>query len=524
MGYTSLQRQKNYCKMSLLFIFCFLESLSEEFENEIHSRQYFVRGLSMKAPFSEHLIQEAPLMRSLIDKLSSHFDYVSILSTDSVGFALRVSPRVKRLSQKTMTTERGHVVRLYRDRCYFEYAFNDFDPSDIQTKADEILAAYRSQQAVLEAAGVQPFETDCLADEPQELDVSFDTERLPETENLSLLTERLNQLVKTGMKEGKQLVDLSLNAQSTHISKLFQTKHRDLRQSYVYSEGSIVAVASDGTQTRVAYDGVADRTGPELFGKTFEDKLHEVLSISEDLMRADHVAPGTYDIITAPDVTGLIAHEAFGHGVEMDMFVKRRALGAEYLNQRVGSPLVTMHEGANCAVNVTSYAFDDEGTLAGDVTEIDRGILKTGICDALSALRLGVQPTGNGKRENFEHKVYTRMTNTVFDSGNDSLDDMISSIQQGYLLRGIESGMEDPKHWGIQCIVSRGYEISNGKLTGKVIAPVVMTGYVPDLLNSVSMVSPDREVFGTGGCGKGHKEWVKVADGGPYLKARANLG
>ena len=116
------------------------------------------------------------------------------------------------------------------------------------------------------------------------------------------------------------------------------------------------------------------------------------------------------------------------------------------------------------------------------------------------------------------------MTNTVFDSGNDSLDDMISSIQQGYLLRGIESGMEDPKHWGIQCIVSRGYEIRNGKLTGKVIAPVVMTGYVPDLLNSVSMVSPDREVFGTGGCGKGHKEWVKVADGGPYLKARANLG
>ena len=186
--------------------------------------------------------------------------------------------------------------------------------------------------------------------------------------------------------------------------------------------------------------------------------------------------------------------------------------------------MVTMHEGANCAVDVTSYAFEDEGTPAGDVTEIDHGILKTGVCDALSALRLGVQPTGNGKRENYEHKVYTRMTNTVFDSGSDRLEDMIGSISHGYLLRGIDSGMEDPKHWGIQCIVSRGYEIRDGRLTGKVIAPVVMTGYVPDLLNSVSMVSPDREVFGTGGCGKGHKEWVKVADGGPYLKARANLG
>ena len=70
----------------------------------------------------------------------------------------------------------------------------------------------------------------------------------------------------------------------------------------------------------------------------------------------------------------------------------------------------------------------------------------------------------------------------------------------------------------------KGYEIRDGKLTGRVVAPVIMTGYVPDLLGSVSMVSPDRGVFGTGGCGKGHKEWVKVADGGPYLKARGRLG
>ena len=478
----------------------------------------------MRAPFSNHLNEAAPRMRALIDMLGEDFEYVSILSTDSVGFAMRVSPRVKRLSRETMTTERGHVVRLYRDQCYFEYAFNEFDPDHIEAKAAEIRAAFDRQREVLKAAGIGAYETACLPDEPERLDAAFETERLPETEDLSLLAERFERLARQGMEKGRQLVDLTLSAQSTHICKLFQTKNRDLRQSYVYSEGSIAAVASDGNQVRMAYDGVSGRVGPELFGQAYEDKLDEVLKISEDLMRAERVVPGTYDIITAPDVTGLIAHEAFGHGVEMDMFVKRRALAAEYLNRRVGSPLVTMHEGANCAVDVTSYAFDDEGTPAGDVTEIDKGILKTGICDALSALRLGTKPTGNGKRENFEHKVYTRMTNTVFDSGSDRLEDMIASISHGYLLRGIDSGMEDPKHWGIQCIVSRGYEIRDGRLTGKVIAPVVMTGYVPDLLNSVSMVSPDREIFGTGGCGKGHKEWVKVADGGPYLKARANLG
>jgi TldD protein len=242
------------------------------------------------------------------------------------------------------------------------------------------------------------------------------------------------------------------------------------------------------------------------------------------MLNAERIAPGEYEIITSPEVTGLIAHEAFGHGVEMDMFVKGRALGADYIDQRVGSDLVTMHEGALCAENVTSYAFDDEGTLAGDVTEIDHGILKAGICDALSALRLGTKPTGNGKRENFEHKVYTRMTNTIFDSGSDTLEDMIASVKYGYLLEGVQSGMEDPKHWGIQCVIQMGREIKDGKLTGKIVSPVIMTGYVPELLGNITMASGDREVFGSGGCGKGWKEWVKVSDGGPYILAKIRLG
>ena len=105
-----------------------------------------------------------------------------------------------------------------------------------------------------------------------------------------------------------------------------------------------------------------------------------------------------------------------------------------------------------------------------------------------------------------------------------SKEEMIESVKYGYLLEGMESGMEDPKHWGIQCIIQRGREIKDGKLTGRIVSPVIMTGYVPELLGSISMCSKDRLVFGSGGCGKGHKEWVKVADGGPYLKTKARLG
>ena len=481
----------------------------------------------MKAPFSPYLTALAPGLKRLIALLRERYDYVSVLSTDSVGFQVAISQRAKAVTHETMTTERGTVVRVYRNGLYSEAAFTGFDPDRPEETFNRITSGLDAQLDLLESLRVAPYETGILPDEPRTLFVEMDTERLPEEEDLAALVDRLSAVSDRGMAEGAaqgiRMIDCMTRASSTHVCKLFLTEHQDLRQSYVYSEGMIAALVAGESRTEFGHTSLSGRCGPELFDP-LGDRLPEALRAAKDLLAADRVVPGEYEVITAPEVTGLIAHEAFGHGVEMDMFVKGRALGADYIGKRVGSDLVTMHEGACCAVDVTSYAFDDEGTPAGDVTEIDRGILRTGICDALSALRLGVRPTGNGKRENFAHKVYTRMTNTVFDSGSSTLEEMIASIRKGYLLEGMQSGMEDPKHWGIQCIIDRGYEILDGKLTGKVVSPLVMTGYVPDLLNSVSMVSRDREIFGSGGCGKGHKEWVKVADGGPYLKAKVRLG
>ncbi len=477
----------------------------------------------MKAPFSKYLTEIAPALKSMAASLMEEYEYVSVLSTDSVGFMARVSQRAKSIRGRTMTTERGTVVRVLKDGLYSEYAFNEFDPGRAEEMAEEIRKGLRDQTELMKSSGVKPYETEALSDESAELFVEMETGSLPEECDFDELLKKLTSISDEAVKLDERVIDCPITAQSTHVSKLFFTKNRDLRQSYVYSEAALMPVARGNGRSEMSYAGISGRKGPELFDELRAKVSYAVKAVGDQLT-ADRVTPGEYEVITSPEITGLIAHEAFGHGVEMDMFVKGRALGADYIGKRVGSDLVTMHEGANCAVNVTSYAFDDEGTLSGDVTEIDRGILKGGICDALAAKRLGTQPTGNGKRENFEHKVYTRMTNTVFDSGESSLKEMIESISYGYLLEGMDSGMEDPKHWGIQCMLLRGYEIRDGKLTGKVVSPVCMTGYVPDLLGSISMVSRDRMIFGNGGCGKGHKEWVKVADGGPYLKCRARLG
>ena len=117
------------------------------------------------------------------------------------------------------------------------------------------------------------------------------------------------------------------------------------------------------------------------------------------------------------------------------------------------------------------------------------------------------------------------MTNTFFEKGKDSLDDMIKSVKYGYYIAQTNNGMEDPKNWGIQCTALYGREIVDGKFTGKIVSPVVMSGYVIDFLESISMISKENfNVIGSGSCGKGYKEWVRVSDGGACLKAEVKIG
>jgi len=208
----------------------------------------------------------------------------------------------------------------------------------------------------------------------------------------------------------------------------------------------------------------------------------------------------------------------------MDMFVKNRAKGQEYIDRKIASEKVNMRDGAKSYVEVGTYLFDDEGTLGNDTLIIENSILKAGISDLLSALKLGTTPTGNGRRESYERKAYARMTNTYFEAGEETVEDMVKSIKKGYFLEGYFSGMEDPKNWGIQCVLAKGREIIDGEFTGKIISPVTLTGYVPDLLESISMVSNKPiSLSGGGACGKGHKEWVKVSSGGTYMKAVGRL-
>jgi TldD protein len=468
---------------------------------------------------SPYLLSLRHDLKTIITELSSHFDYVSVLASDSKGKAYSV--RTRSMDIRDFMGERGLVFRAVCQGRVAEVSLNDLKmdvPMDASQKVMDLLKSQFELQEKFESVLV-----DLSNEESTSLDVTkaygtaFET-KSPE-EKLSILSE----IVKEVGSRDPRIVNTVVQFCEVTVSKLFISTKKDMLQTYPWSQAYIVALGNGESGIKMCYNAVSGMKGLELLDE-LTGLIDTAVKNLDDTLKTTPIVPGEYEIICTPDITGLIAHEAFGHGVEMDMFVKNRAQAPQFINKAVASPLVGMHDGALVYDQVSSYAFDDEGTLAHDTVVIENGILEQGICDALSASRLNTLPTGNGKRENFERKAYTRMTSTYFTSGSDRLEDMIASIKKGYLLDGMESGMEDPKNWGIQCVLSRGYEIIDGKMTGKVVGPIILTGYVIDLLKSITMVSPEIELSGSGFCGKGHKEWVKTANGGAYIKATARLG
>lgn len=473
----------------------------------------------MKVEKSNYLVEIKPKIQPLISLLEKEFDYVSVLATDVAGTAYRVGQKQTSVGDYHFG-ERGFVVRVYLNGTYMEYSFNQCE--DIVQLAKTITTELKKQLTAMEALGIAKMESPLIREEQIEKEMVGEIKINPEEVSADEILAHLKNVSDKGAANDG-IIEFQASMQFAHVNKMFLSKNKDLMQSYAFAEGMAAAIGAGNDKTDMAYRSFSGLKGAEILDE-MDSCVEDVIKELNDKLNATPVIPGMYDVVVSPEVAGLIAHEAFGHGVEMDMFVKNRALAKDYIGKLVASEITSMKDGALSAAQVSSYLFDDEGTLGKDTTIIENGILKTGISDLLSALRLGTIPTGNGKRESFERKAYARMTNTVFTPGTDTVNEMIASIEDGFLLEGMHSGMEDPKHWGIQCSVAIGYEIKNGKLTGKTVSPVTLTGYVPDLLKSISMVSNDFELFGSGACGKGHKEWVKVSDGGPYLKCKVRLG
>ncbi len=443
----------------------------------------------------------------------------SISHTSASSDVKTVSVRVDRRTAyagEGAETECGFVVKMSDGKAFFEYSTDDVS-GDKAALVQKILASVQTDDSL------KPLmvSTAPVADEPlvQSFSRENDFDKYSEQQLLDYCTRLKDALV--GRSEN--ILNAAVIIGTLEVSKLFVSANRILDQNYTWVNGFLLVNYSENGRMVSAREGANSHMLVNVLG-ALPDKMDKLVHKAHMLASAKPIVPGEYDVITDPSITGLLAHEAFGHGVEMDMFVKDRALAKNCIGAPVASSICNMHDGAAATLSVASYFFDDDGVLAKDTQIIQDGILMRGISDLVSASELGTEPTGNGRRQDHTRKAYSRMTNTFFEPGKDKLEDMIASIQHGYMIFETNNGMEDPKNWQVQCVAEYGREIVDGVLTDNYVSPVVMSGYVPDVLRSISMISDNSEIEGSGHCGKGHKEWVRVSDGGPSLKLKVRLG
>lgn len=460
-------------------------------------------------------------LREVVDEMERGVPYAAALvsSVDGVRLNLRDGEQQAARSDP----EHGVVLTALNGAFLEEVATDATDREGVQRAARDLVARVRSRPSSSgphSNAGASALRID--PGDPLDADFATPVQIDPLQETLAQKLARYEALRRRLRALDQRVVQAAARYSDGIETKVFVNRAKFITEIVHRVSLRLTVFVSDGQQRRYDWLSLGGTGGLERLAVSDED-LEKMRDTSVALLSAHPVPPGTYDVVTDPSVSGVLAHEAFGHGVETDMFLKDRARGAAYIGRQVGSEHVTIMDDPTVPGGYGSYFVDDEGQPATPTCIIENGILQRGLSDLFSASRLGIARSANGRRESFARKAYARMSNTFFAAGRQTREQVLGSLDRGLLLAQASSGMEDPKGWGIQVSTHYAREYRGGRPTGVIYAPIALTGYVPDVLHHVSMVASDLELH-AGGCGKGWKEYIPVGDGGPHLRTRVRLG
>jgi TldD protein len=249
-----------------------------------------------------------------------------------------------------------------------------------------------------------------------------------------------------------------------------------------------------------------------------EDILNKVASTSVNhamsLFEAIQPPAGEVPVVLGPGVTGILLHEAIGHGMEADYNRKKTSTYCTMIGKKVAEPFVTIIDDGTNMNLAGSLNVDDEGTPGQKTVLVENGILRGYLHDKISAKFYGVAPTGNGRRQDYQNYPIPRMRNTYMLGGEATPEDVIKAAGNGIYVEEVSNGQVDIGGGDFAFFVSRGKMIENGKLT-RTIKDINIMGNGPKMLLNMVMAANDLEMYqgGAGSCGKGQS--VQVSFGLP---------
>ena len=413
-----------------------------------------------------------------------------------------------RLKQATYDTAQGFGLRAVKGEAVGYAHASDLSEPALRRAADAVRAVQRGYAGTY-AAPPPRSNVRLYGDENPLGAPSFETK-------VKLLQE-IDAYVRARDPKVKQVsVSFGATWQAVEIMRADGTTYRDVRP-LVRVNVSVVAGAGDRQETGSAGYGGREGFSRFLDAAAWREAADD--AVRQALVNLESVpAPaGEMDVVLGAGWPGVMLHEAVGHGLEGDFNRKKTSAFAGLMGQRVAAPGVTVVDDGTMAQRRGSISIDDEGTPSNRTVLIEDGILVGYMQDRQNARLMGMNPTGNGRRESYAHVPMPRMTNTYMLAGTRDPAEIIASVKNGIYAVNFGGGQVDitSGKYVFQC--TEAYRIEDGKV-GAPLKGAMLIGNGPTDLHRVSMIGNDLKLdTGIGTCGK-NGQGVPVGVGQPTLR------
>ncbi|MGP8077339.1 MAG: TldD/PmbA family protein [Thermoplasmata archaeon] len=286
----------------------------------------------------------------------------------------------------------------------------------------------------------------------------------------------------------------------------------------------IFAVAMENGRAEFDFDSRGGVGGREILDFLTEPRATEVARGAKEMLAASAPPTGEMAVLLDPSVTGLFAHESFGHGTEADQFVRDRSYLKPILGEQVAPEFLTIADDGSVPGGWGSIYCDDEGHPGQKTILVDHGRFVAALHDRETAAAFRTEATGNTRRADFLSRAFVRMTNTYVEPGDWSFEELVAEAKNGVVLERGTSGIEDPQGGQMQLKVKRGHRIEHGRVTG-LVASMALSGKVLDFMKATRGVARSGPLeIEPGFCGKGHTDLLPVGTGGVHLLSTAVVG
>jgi TldD protein len=236
-------------------------------------------------------------------------------------------------------------------------------------------------------------------------------------------------------------------------------------------------------------------------------------------LRARPAPSGELPVVIKNGGGGVLFHEACGHGLEADLVKKGASVFKDRIGQQVASPLVTLIDDGTMGVEWGALGIDDEGAFTRSNTLIENGVLTDYMWDHLRSKDAGRVPSGNGRRQSYQHLPMVRMTNTFVTNGETEPADVIADTTHGVYVAQLGGGQVNTATGDFVFGMTEAYLIENGEIT-EPLREGNLIGNGPEVLKNIDVIANDFAMGSPGTCGK-DGQGVPVGDGQPTLRVSA---